>query len=183
MTDLNSVTLIGRLTSDCNLAYTQGGMAINSFSIAVKRTRQSQNGKIDEVSYFEIKLFGKIAETLKPYLVKGKQIAVNGSLVQSRWEQDGQKRSKVEIIADNVQMLGSSNNQESQGQYQAPQGQYQGQPQGQYQGQGYQAPPQAPQNPQGQYQGNYQGQPQGQYQGQGYQAPQGQGGFPDDIPF
>lgn len=179
MTDLNSVTLIGRLTSDCNLAYTQSGMAINSFSIAVNRTRQSQNGKIDEVSYFEIKLFGKIAETLKPYLVKGKQIAVNGSLVQSRWEQDGQKRSKVEIIADNVQMLGSSNNQESQGNYQ---GQYQGQSQGQ----GYQAPPQAPQNPQGQYQGNYQGQPQnpqGQYQGQYYQAPQGQGGFPDEIPF
>lgn len=175
MTDLNSVTLIGRLTNDCQLAYTQSGMAINSFSIAVNRTRQSQNGKIDEVSYFEVKLFGKIGETLKPYLVKGKQIAVNGSLVQSRWEQDGQKRSKVEIIADNVQMLSPSNNQES------PQGQYQA-PQGQYQGQGYQAP----QNPQGQYQGNYQGQPQapqGQYQGQYYQAPQGQGGFPDDIPF
>ena len=183
MTDLNSVTLIGRLTNDCQLAYTQSGMAINSFSIAVNRTRQSQNGKIDEVSYFEVKLFGKIGETLKPYLVKGKQIAVNGSLVQSRWEQDGQKRSKVEIIADNVQMLSPSNNQESQGQYQAPQGQYQGQPQGQYQGQGYQAPPQQ--------QGQYQQAPQGQYQGQP-QSPQGQyqqqpqlnyGGFPDDIPF
>ncbi len=108
MTDLNHVMLIGRLTRDAELKYTQNGFAISNFSIAVNRRRKSGEQWIDEVSYFEINLFGKVAESLKQYLLKGKQIAVDGELRQDRWEQDGQSRSKVIIVASNVQLLGGN---------------------------------------------------------------------------
>ncbi|MDR1894882.1 MAG: single-stranded DNA-binding protein [Spirochaetales bacterium] len=105
--DINHVILIGRLTRDAELRYSGGGMAILKFAIAVNRRKKNGEQWEDEVSYFDITLFGKSAESLKDYLVKGKQIAVDGELRQSRWEQDGQSRSKVEIIANNVELLGS----------------------------------------------------------------------------
>ncbi len=108
MTDLNHVMLIGRLTRDAELKYTQNGFAISNFSIAVNRRRKNGDQWVDEVSYFEISLFGKIAETLKQYMLKGKQIAVDGELRQDRWEQDGQSRSKVIVVANNVQLLGGN---------------------------------------------------------------------------
>ncbi len=110
MTDLNHVMLIGRLTRDAELKYTSNGFAISNFSVAVNRRRKSGEQWIDEVSYFEINLFGKVAESLKQYLLKGKQIAVDGELRQDRWEQDGQSRSKVIIVANNVQLLGGNSN-------------------------------------------------------------------------
>ncbi len=108
MADLNHVMLIGRLTRDAELKYTQNGFAISNFSIAVNRRRKNGDQWVDEVSYFEINLFGKSAESLKQYLLKGKQIAVDGELRQDRWEQDGQSRSKVIIVANNVQLLGGN---------------------------------------------------------------------------
>ena len=86
MADLNHVTLIGRLTRDAELKYTPGGLAISSFSIAVNRRRKNGDQWIDEVSYFDINLYGKAAESLKQYLLKGKQVAVDGELRQDRWE-------------------------------------------------------------------------------------------------
>ncbi len=110
MADLNHVMLIGRLTRDAELKYTQNGFAISNFSLAVNRRRKNGDQWVEEVSYFEINLFGKVAETLKQYLLKGKQIAVDGELRQDRWEQDGQSRSKVVINANNVQLLGGNSN-------------------------------------------------------------------------
>ena len=106
MADLNHVTLIGRLTRDAELKYTPGGLAISSFSIAVNRRRKNGDQWVDEVSYFDINLYGKPAESLKQYLTKGKQVAVDGELRQDRWEKDGQKFSRVSIVANNVQLLG-----------------------------------------------------------------------------
>lgn len=106
MTDLNKWVGVGRLTKDSQLTYTPSGMAINSFSIAVNRSRKTENGYTDDTSFFDVKIFGKMAETLKQYLTKGKQVAVCGSLVQSRWEKDGLKHSKVEIIGESVQLVG-----------------------------------------------------------------------------
>ena len=106
MADVNHVTLIGRLTRDAELKYTAAGFAISNFSIAVNRRRKNGDQWVEEANYFDINLFGKAAESLKPYLVKGKQIAVEGELKQDRWEQDGQSRSKVVITAGNVQLLG-----------------------------------------------------------------------------
>ena len=109
MTDINRVFLVGRLTRDAELRYTtSGGTPVAKFSIAVNRSKKSGDQWEEEVNYFEIVLWGKTAEALSKYLVKGKQIAIDGELRQSRWEQDGQNRSKIEIHASNIQLLGSS---------------------------------------------------------------------------
>ena len=108
MADLNKVILIGRTTHEIDersFGYTTGGTARLNISIAVNR-REKRNGEwADRVSYFDVTIWGKTAENIKSYLHKGKQIAVEGYLDQQRWEKDGQKYSKVCIIADNVQLL------------------------------------------------------------------------------
>lgn len=121
MTDLNHVVVIGRLTRDLgaderSFGYLPNGNARANISLAVNRSKKQDEQWIDEVSYFDITIFGKTAENLKSYLTKGKQICVEGHLQQQRWEKDGQKFSKIVIIADNVQLLGgksenSSNNE------------------------------------------------------------------------
>ena len=111
MTDLNHVTLIGRLTQDLgsderSFGYVGNGQARANVSIAVNRSKKSGDQWIEEVNYFNITIWGKTAENLKPYLTKGKQICVEGHLKQDRWEKDGQKQSRVTIVADQVQLLG-----------------------------------------------------------------------------
>ena len=112
MADLNKVILIGRTTHEIDersFGYTTGGTARLNISIAVNR-REKRNGEWeDRVSYFDVTIWGKTAENIKSYLHKGKQIAVEGYLDQQRWKKDGQKYSKVCIIADNVQLLGGNN--------------------------------------------------------------------------
>jgi single-strand DNA-binding protein len=120
MTDINHVITIGRLTRDISerdFAYTTGGTARLNLSIAVNRSVKKNGAWTDSVSFFDVTVWGKTAENIKPYLHKGKQIAVEGYLDQQRWEKDGQKYSKVEIIANNVQLLGGNEN----GQQSAPQ--------------------------------------------------------------
>lgn len=104
--DINSVTLVGRLTRDVEMRYSQGGMAIASFSIAVNYRKKSGDNWVEEASFFDCKLFGRQAEAVQRFLTKGKQVGVNGELRQDRWEQDGQRRSRVEIICNNLQLLG-----------------------------------------------------------------------------
>lgn len=103
---INQVILVGRLTRDAELRYSGGGLAICKFSLAVNRRKKSGEQWVDEVSYFDVTYFGKAAEAVNQYLQKGKQVAIQGELRQDRWEQDGQNRSKVEIVANNVQLLG-----------------------------------------------------------------------------
>lgn len=104
--DINHVTIVGRLTKDAETSYLQSGVAVAKISIAVNRSRKNGDQWVEEVSYFDSAIFGKTAENLKPYLSKGKQIGLEGHLKQDRWEKDGQKFSKISIIADNVQLLG-----------------------------------------------------------------------------
>ncbi|GAB1481244.1 single-stranded DNA-binding protein [Treponema sp.] len=109
MADLNHVVLIGRLTRDAELKYTAGGQAVCKFAIAVNRRKKSGDQWVEEANFFDVVLWGRSGEAINQYLVKGKQIAVDGELRQDRWEQDGQNRSKVEIMASNVQLLGGGN--------------------------------------------------------------------------
>jgi single-strand DNA-binding protein len=108
MADLNHVVLIGRLTRDAELKYTASGQAVCKFSIAVNRRRKNGDQWEDEANFFDIVLWGRQGESLNQYLVKGKMIGVEGELRQDRWQQDGQNRSKVEIVANNLQLLGGS---------------------------------------------------------------------------
>jgi single-strand DNA-binding protein len=106
--DTNSVILIGRLTRESELKFTNSGTAVSHFSLAVNRMRMNGDQREEEVSFFDCTLWGKQAESLNPYLSKGRQVCVNGELRQNRWEQDGQSRSKVEINVGSLQLLGGS---------------------------------------------------------------------------
>ena len=112
-TDLNHVVLVGRLTRDVgsderSFGYVANGQARANVSIAVNRSRKdaASGNWVEEANFFEVTIWGKQAENLKPYLTKGKQIAVDGYLKQDRWQKDGQNFSRVTIVANNVQLLG-----------------------------------------------------------------------------
>ncbi len=105
-TDINSVVLIGRLTRDAELRYSNSGVAICKFSIANNYSRKQGDSWTEETSFFDAVLIGRRAEALHKYLVKGKQVGIKGELRQDRWEQDGQKRSRVEVYVDDVNLLG-----------------------------------------------------------------------------
>ena len=110
--DLNCVFIVGRLTRDMEVKYTSGGMAIGKFSLAVNRKKKSGEQWVDEASFFDVTCFGKTAENLSQYMTKGKQVGVDGSLHQDRWQDDsGQARSRVVINADNIQLLGGGTEQ------------------------------------------------------------------------
>lgn len=115
MADINNVSLVGRLTRDVEVKYTNGGLAIGKFGLANNYSKKTGDKWTDEANFFDVVLFGKQAESLKQYLIKGKQVAIEGELRQDRWEQDGQSRSKVIINASNVQLLGGNEKQTQQG--------------------------------------------------------------------
>jgi single-strand DNA-binding protein len=105
--DINKVVLVGRLTRDAEQSYTQSGFALLKFSIAVNRNRKQGDQWVEEASFFDVTVFGRQGEAIANYMTKGKQVAVEGQLRQDRWEaQDGSKRSKVTIDANNIQLLG-----------------------------------------------------------------------------
>ena len=108
MADINHVVLVGRLTRDAELKYTTGGQAVCKFAVAVNRRRKNGEQWEDEANYFDVVLWGRQGEALNQYLTKGKSIGVDGELRQDRWQQDGQNRSKVEIVANNIMLLGGS---------------------------------------------------------------------------
>ena len=106
MADINHVVLVGRLTRNAELKYTNNGAAVCKFGLAINQRRKKDDQWVDEAHFFDIVLWGKTGESLNQYLVKGKQVGIEGQLRQNRWEQDGQARSKVEIFATNVMLLG-----------------------------------------------------------------------------
>ena len=114
-TDINRVFLIGRLTKDPELRYTQGGTSIASLSIANNRTYMAGSEKKEDVSFFNCIAWGKLGETISKYVKKGDKIAIEGRLQQRSWEKDGQKRSTVEIVVENVQFLGGKNGGQTEG--------------------------------------------------------------------
>ena len=101
----NQVILMGNLTRDPELRATSGsGVSICRFGLALNReyTSQTDNQKVEEVTFVDIVVWGKLAEVVNQYCRKGKQVLVSGRLTSSSWEQDGQKRSKVEVTAQSV---------------------------------------------------------------------------------
>ena len=106
--DTNSIVLIGRLTRDAELKYTQSGTAIVKFSIAQNHRRKSGDTWEDEAHFFDVAMMGKAAESVHRYLVKGKQVSITGQLKQHNWTTaEGDKRYKIEIFCTSLQLLGS----------------------------------------------------------------------------
>lgn len=107
---MNRVILIGRLTRDPELRYTSSNIATASFSLAVDRNFTNQNGE-READFINIVVWRKQAENCKNYLTKGSQVAIEGRIQTRSYDgQDGQKRYVTEVVADNVQFLGSRAN-------------------------------------------------------------------------
>jgi len=120
MNDMNVVAINGRLVREAELRFSTSGTVVLRFSIAVNRSVKKGDKWEDEASFFDCVMFGKMAESINKYLEKGKQVSIIGELVQNRWEKDGEKRSKVEIIVNRLQLLGGKDeqkqdNQEQQG--------------------------------------------------------------------
>ena len=96
---MNIACLVGRLTKDPDLRTTSTGKSVCNFSIAVDRTFS------DDTDFFDVVAWGKTGENTSTYMAKGSQVAVSGRLEQQTWEKDGQKRSKVVVVAENVKFL------------------------------------------------------------------------------
>lgn len=104
--NINRVTLTGNLTRDPELRSTAGGMAVLKLSLAVNDRRKVDGEWTDVANFFDVIVFGTRAESLTQYLAKGRKIAVDGRLRWSQWQtDDGGKRSKVEVVADDIELL------------------------------------------------------------------------------
>lgn len=113
MNDLNMVLITGRLTKDAELKYTKAGDPVAGFSLAVNHSKKDANGQwVDEPDYIDCKMWGKQAETLSKYLVKGKKILVNGEFRQEKWtDQQGAQRSRLIMNVTMMQFMGPADGQ------------------------------------------------------------------------
>ncbi|MEE8359521.1 MAG: single-stranded DNA-binding protein [Candidatus Omnitrophota bacterium] len=107
MANFNKVLLMGNLTRDPELRYIPSGAAVATFSLAVNRVYSTQSGeKKKDTCFTRVVVWGKIAEVCGEYLSKGSPVFVEGRLQSRSWvSQDGQKRSTIEVVAENVQFL------------------------------------------------------------------------------
>jgi single-strand DNA-binding protein len=112
MASFNRVILMGNLTRDPELRYNPNGTAVANFGIAVNRKYRQGEELKEEVSFFDIVVFGKQAENCGQYLGKGNSVLVDGRLQQRRWESEGQKRSKVEVVAENITFMPKQKSQD-----------------------------------------------------------------------
>lgn len=109
MANLNRVLLIGRLTRDPESRSLSSGTAVVSFGLAVNRTyvRRDSGEKVEETCFVDVEAWGRTGETIARYMRKGRQIFVEGRLKFDSWERDGQKRSKLSVVAENFQFIDS----------------------------------------------------------------------------
>ncbi|MDD2651705.1 MAG: single-stranded DNA-binding protein [Sulfurimonas sp.] len=143
----NKVILVGNLTRDIELRYSQGGMAIANTGLATSRKFTVNGEKKEEVCFVDITFFARSAEVANQYLRKGSKILVEGRLNFDQWvDQNGQKRSKHSVVVETMQMLDSKGSAQGGGdEYAAPQ---MAQPTQGYQQQSYQQPSYQQQQPQ-----------------------------------
>ena len=111
MASFNKVVLVGNLTRDPELRYTPKGTAIAKIGLAVNRVWTNEAGeKKEEVTFVDVDVFGRTAENVGQYMRKGRPILIEGRLKLDQWDdkQTGQKKSKLGVVAENVQFLGSA---------------------------------------------------------------------------
>jgi single-strand DNA-binding protein len=105
---VNQVILMGNLTRDPELRQTPSGQSVVSFSLALNRAYKGQNGEWQEATdYIDVVAWGPLAERVSQYLAKGRRALVQGRLQSRSWEQDGVKRNKVEVLANDVTFVDS----------------------------------------------------------------------------
>ena len=106
---INRVNISGNLTRDPELRQTQSGMSVLRFGVAVNdRVKNQQTGEWeDRPNFVDCIVFGQRAQSLSQYLSKGSKVAIEGKLRWSQWEKDGQKRSKIEVVVDEIEFMSS----------------------------------------------------------------------------
>jgi single-strand DNA-binding protein len=105
MMSFNRVTLLGHLTRTPEIRYTPSGTAVASFGLAVNRRFRQGNDTKEDVCYVDVTAFGAQAEAIGEYLTKGAAALIDGRLRWHQWEKDGQRQSKLDVVADRVQFL------------------------------------------------------------------------------
>ena len=108
MANLNKVLLIGRLTRDPESRSIPSGTVVVSFGLAVNRVynRRDSGEKVEETCFVDVEAWGRVGETIARYMSKGRSIFIEGRLKFDSWERDGQRRSKLSVVAENFQFLG-----------------------------------------------------------------------------
>jgi len=117
MASYNRVILVGNLTRDVELRYTPNETPVTDIGLAVNDRVKRQGEWVDEATFVDITLWGRTAEIASQYLSKGSPVLIEGRLKFESWEQDGQKRSKLKVVGERMQMLGGGGNR---GNAQAP---------------------------------------------------------------
>lgn len=120
----NRVILIGNLTRDPEIRYTPSGVAVATIPIAVNSRYRQADEMREETLFIDAVVFGRQAETCTQYLNKGRMVLVEGRLRERRWEYEGQKRSKFEVIATNIRFLSRKESVETQEVEQIPPEEY-----------------------------------------------------------
>jgi single-strand DNA-binding protein len=139
MASFNRVILMGNLTRDPELRYLQSGMAVTDIGLAVNDRKKTPNGEwVDDPVFVDITLWGRTAEVVSEYCSKGKPLFVEGRLKLDTWESEGQKKSKLKVTGDRIQLLGTKEGGSSAGEggYRQAAPRQQQQSQGGYQGGG-----------------------------------------------
>ncbi len=111
MSSFNRVILLGNIARDPAIRYSQDSLPVVCSALAINRKYKSNN----EVVFIDFVVFGKLAETMNTYAQKGTQVLIEGRLSQNTWEQDGQKRSKHEIIVESFQLISGGKDNNSRG--------------------------------------------------------------------
>ena len=119
---INKVVISGNLTRDAELRQTASGLPVLGLGVAVndRRRNQASGAWEDYTNFIDCTMFGTRAEGIAPYLTKGTKVAIEGKLRWSQWERDGQKRSKIEVIVDEIEFLTSRDSGFSQSSSPAP---------------------------------------------------------------
>ena len=121
MASYNRCVLIGNVTRDPELKHIPSGLAVVDLGLAINHRRKQGDEWVEEVDFIDVTLFGRTAEIVAEYCTKGSPLFVEGRLKLEQWEKDGEKRSKLKVIGENIQLLGSKNGGSDASQNEEPQ--------------------------------------------------------------
>ena len=120
----NKVVLVGNMTRNVELRRTQQGTAVCDVGLAINERRKQGDDWVDETTFVDVTLWGRTAEVADTYTTKGSSILIEGRLKLDQWEQDGQRRQKLKVVGDRLQLLGNRD-QQAAGTQTAPANAYQ----------------------------------------------------------
>ncbi len=109
MSDFNSCNFFGHIVRDAEMKTKQNGIKVSEFTVANNLSKKNVDGTFDnEASFFNLAIFGEYAEKMLPYLKKGQKVIIEGRLRQTRWEENGEKKSRLSVSVKKIQLINST---------------------------------------------------------------------------